>query len=210
MATSMAINDHARASVLEVSDQIVDSSSLAKHKTASISWRRLSADIREIVLDNTGLLLVASSQVFFSLMDVSVKELNSIDPPVPTLEVCKDHHMLHLSTRIKQGYPGHLCSDGEYRQSIPSMLQWLGDWAGIVKHSVHNMDLLCCLYVRGLISCIFINLFGILHRLLKRIPDLFLGPEGIRLMLLFRGFSGYVLWVCVPNSIDAHLSFRNS
>ena len=37
---------------------------------------------------NTGLLLVVASQVFFSLMNVAVKMLNSIDPPVTVLEVC--------------------------------------------------------------------------------------------------------------------------
>lgn len=36
---------------------------------------------------NTGLLLVTASQVFLSLMNVAVKKLNGIDPPVPTLEV---------------------------------------------------------------------------------------------------------------------------
>ena len=37
---------------------------------------------------NTGLLLVLASQAFFSLMNVAVKLLNSIDPPVTVLEVC--------------------------------------------------------------------------------------------------------------------------
>ena len=41
----------------------------------------------ELVKDNTGLLLVAASQFFFSLMNVAVKKLNSLDKPVPTLEV---------------------------------------------------------------------------------------------------------------------------
>ena len=37
---------------------------------------------------NTGLLLVAASQFFFSWMNISVKWLNSLDEPIPTLEVC--------------------------------------------------------------------------------------------------------------------------
>jgi hypothetical protein len=37
---------------------------------------------------NTGLLLVAASQAFFSLMNVAVKILDSVDPPMPTLQVC--------------------------------------------------------------------------------------------------------------------------
>jgi len=44
--------------------------------------------VREVVGRNTGLLLVAASQAFLSLMNVAVKKLNGIDPPVPTLEVC--------------------------------------------------------------------------------------------------------------------------
>ncbi|KAG6896042.1 hypothetical protein C0992_010728 [Termitomyces sp. T32_za158] len=35
---------------------------------------------------NAGLLLIIGSQAFFSMMNVAVKILNSIDPPVPTLE----------------------------------------------------------------------------------------------------------------------------
>lgn len=38
--------------------------------------------------NNAGLLLVAASQFFFSAMGMSVKWLNSLDEPVPTLEVC--------------------------------------------------------------------------------------------------------------------------
>jgi hypothetical protein len=37
---------------------------------------------------DTGLLLVAGSQLFFSVMLVTVKWLTSLEEPVPTLEVC--------------------------------------------------------------------------------------------------------------------------
>ncbi|KAF4621973.1 hypothetical protein D9613_009250 [Agrocybe pediades] len=47
-------------------------------------WHRNVVDLSK---RNTGLLLVAASQAFFSLMNVAVKKLNSIDPPVPTLEL---------------------------------------------------------------------------------------------------------------------------
>jgi hypothetical protein len=39
------------------------------------------------VAANTGLLLVVASQAFYSLMNVAVKTLNSLDPPVPPLEL---------------------------------------------------------------------------------------------------------------------------
>lgn len=41
----------------------------------------------DFVRTNAGLLLVASSQLFFALMNVAVKKLNSLDPPVSALEV---------------------------------------------------------------------------------------------------------------------------
>ncbi|KAM5541611.1 hypothetical protein V8D89_004801 [Ganoderma adspersum] len=42
---------------------------------------------REVVEGNTGLMLVAASQLFFSLMNVGVKKLNSLDPPVHAVEL---------------------------------------------------------------------------------------------------------------------------
>jgi len=46
------------------------------------------ASVSAILDKNTGLLLVAASQFFFSGMNISVKWLNSLDEPIPTLEVC--------------------------------------------------------------------------------------------------------------------------
>lgn len=46
------------------------------------------ASTKEVINNNTGLLLVVASEVFYASMGVSVKFLNDIDPPVPTLEVC--------------------------------------------------------------------------------------------------------------------------
>jgi hypothetical protein len=43
--------------------------------------------LRAFVAKNEGLLLVAASQAFFAFMNVGVKFLNSIDPPVHALEV---------------------------------------------------------------------------------------------------------------------------
>ena len=50
--------------------------------------RAIFAWLNSFFDDNSGLLLVAASQFFFSGMNVSVKWLNSSDEPVPTLEVC--------------------------------------------------------------------------------------------------------------------------
>ncbi|RPD56854.1 hypothetical protein L226DRAFT_513609 [Lentinus tigrinus ALCF2SS1-7] len=57
-------------------------------------WRQVASQVArwvgsigEVVENNVGLLLVASSQLFFSLMNVGVKTLNSLDPPVPAMEL---------------------------------------------------------------------------------------------------------------------------
>lgn len=49
--------------------------------------RRWLRSAQETWKGNVGLLLIAGSQAFFSLMNVSVKKLNSIDPPISALQV---------------------------------------------------------------------------------------------------------------------------
>ena len=61
--------------------------------------RRIWSSFRTFLEANTGLLLVTSSQAFLSLMNVSVKQLNGIDPPVSAIQVCHSHAYL--------GYFGH-------------------------------------------------------------------------------------------------------
>ena len=43
---------------------------------------------KDVVQRNTGLLLFVASQAFLAFMNVAVKILNTIDPPVTALEVC--------------------------------------------------------------------------------------------------------------------------
>ncbi|KAF6756642.1 drug/metabolite transporter superfamily [Ephemerocybe angulata] len=80
---------------------------------------------------NTGLLLVAASQAFFSLMNVSVKTLNSIDPPVSALQL--------IFVRMS--------------------ITWF-----------------CC---TG-------------YMIAAKVPNPILGPKGVRLLLVFRGFTGFI------------------
>ncbi|KAH8105246.1 EamA-like transporter family-domain-containing protein [Cristinia sonorae] len=49
--------------------------------------RKVYRAAADTVANNVGMLLIAASQGFFSLMNVSVKKLNSIDPPVPAFEL---------------------------------------------------------------------------------------------------------------------------
>jgi hypothetical protein len=41
----------------------------------------------DVINNNAGLMLVAASQAFFAMMNVAVKKLNGLDPPVPVFEV---------------------------------------------------------------------------------------------------------------------------
>jgi len=59
------------------------------------SWnQRAARKTREIVKKNTGLLLIAVAQSFFSSMNVAVKILNSLDPPVSTMQVRQSCRLL--------------------------------------------------------------------------------------------------------------------
>lgn len=86
--------------------------------------------VRAFVANNTGLLLVTASQAFFALMNVAVKKLNSLDPPVPALEL--------IFVRMVITY-------------------------------------ICCMT----------------YMLSTGVPEPFLGPKGVRLLLISRGFSGF-------------------
>ncbi|KAK7460645.1 hypothetical protein VKT23_009362 [Stygiomarasmius scandens] len=98
-----------------------------KHEAVRFSWRTRMFDL---IKKNHGLLLVVASQLFLSVVNIAVKKLNSIDPPVPTLEL--------IIIRMGMTY-----------------------------------------------------VFSIGYMLYTKVPNPFLGPEGVRLLLIFRGFSGF-------------------
>ncbi|KAG6828957.1 hypothetical protein H0H92_006184 [Tricholoma furcatifolium] len=93
-------------------------------------WQRCHRKAQTAVEGNTGLLLITAAQAFFSLMNVAVKTLNSIDPPVSPLQL--------IVVRMGITY--------------------------------------------------FCSLF---YMLATKVPDPVFGPKGIRLLLVFRGFSGF-------------------
>ncbi|KAH9961745.1 hypothetical protein BC827DRAFT_1131223 [Russula dissimulans] len=51
-----------------------------------VPWLSTRSSLSAFLEKNAGLLLVTASQFFFSAMNISVKWLNSLDKPVPTLE----------------------------------------------------------------------------------------------------------------------------
>lgn len=59
-------------------------SDMGIHRTLQLG--QLEA-VKAFVKGNAGLLLVMFAQLFFAVMDVSVKQLHSLNEPVPTLEV---------------------------------------------------------------------------------------------------------------------------
>ncbi|KAF7986786.1 hypothetical protein HWV62_20398 [Athelia sp. TMB] len=93
-------------------------------------WRNLHTQFMRQVDANTGLLLVAASQFFFSLMNLVVKQVDTIEPAVPTLELIL----------IRMG------------------ITWI-----------------CC----------------VVYMHYTKVPDPILGPPGVRLLLLARGFVGF-------------------
>jgi drug/metabolite transporter (DMT)-like permease len=94
-------------------------------------WATFVSQVSETVASNQGLLLVAASQFFFALMNLMVKKLNSLDPPVPALELV----------------------------AVRMSITWT---------------------------------FCIIYMLVTKVSDPFIGPKGVRTLLLFRGFSGFV------------------
>ncbi|KAI0331569.1 DUF6-domain-containing protein [Cubamyces sp. BRFM 1775] len=91
---------------------------------------KVLATTKEAIYDNRGMLLVAAAQLFFSLMNVWVKKLNSLDPPVPAFEL--------IFVRMS--------------------ITWV-----------------CC----------------ITYMFIAKVPDPILGPKGVRLLLVARGFFGF-------------------
>ena len=76
-----------------------DTSSVSVEEEGSIPSRIQSwlASAKEIVQRNTGLLLFIASQAFLTFMNLAVKILNTIDPPITALEVCLLSYSLNSS-----------------------------------------------------------------------------------------------------------------
>lgn len=151
--------------------------------------QRWLARARDTARNNTGLLLVASSQAFFSLMNVAVKKLNGIDPPVPTLEV-----------RTLPRFPmGHFLRIRKYSSSLCAwyVLNCVWCFGEPNGNAGHNICVLNDIYVCGSTLVDLIESSCIECRLWTGIPDPFLGPKGVRLLLAFRGFIGSVVYACI-------------
>ncbi|KAF8063348.1 EamA-like transporter family-domain-containing protein [Lyophyllum atratum] len=94
-------------------------------------WHAKYLAVKGIAKNNVGLLLVTAAQAFLALMNAIVKKLNTIDPPVPTLEM--------IVVRMTITY---ICA----------------------------MTYMIC----------------------AKVPDPWLGPKGVRLLLVLRGIFGFI------------------
>lgn len=68
----------------EISPLLKTNRAHAIQPSRSERWR---SSVTALLDKNAGLYLIAASEFFFSAMNICVKWLNSLDEPVPTLEV---------------------------------------------------------------------------------------------------------------------------
>ncbi|KAG0704051.1 hypothetical protein DFH29DRAFT_398203 [Suillus ampliporus] len=95
-----------------------------------VRWREMTSQVSTFVETNLGMLLIIFAQFFFVCMNLGVKQLNSLDVPMHTLEL--------IAVRMA-------------------------------------ITLVCC----------------VLYMVIMKIPDPFLGPKGVRLLLINRGLCGF-------------------
>ncbi|KAH9974986.1 hypothetical protein BGW80DRAFT_1444588 [Lactifluus volemus] len=115
----------------ETSPLLQQQSAQGAEQGLSGRWHFAQLSVSAFIDSNTGLLFVAASSFCFSAMIVSVKWLNTLDKPVPTLEL---------------------------------------------------------IWVRMVMTYIF----SVLYMYFRKIPHPFLGPKGVRVLLVLRGFAGFV------------------
>jgi hypothetical protein len=134
-------------------------------------WRSVLHNVQEFLSLNAGLLLVIAAQVVFSLVNAAVKILQNLDEPVSTLEVC------------------------EYDESFSLPI----DYRFLVDCRAHG-ELFT--YITATTSRIFSKsityICSVTYMLIQEVPHPFIGPEGVRRLLVFRGVAGFVAHVLSP------------
>ncbi|KAJ3799300.1 hypothetical protein GGU11DRAFT_679763 [Lentinula aff. detonsa] len=115
-----------------VDDSNNDSNSVKSNAQRTGRFANFLAQLSSLYHSNVGLLLIVTSQAFLALVNVAVKKLNTIDPPVPTFEL---------------------------------------------------------IFIRMAITYLFSVIYMYVCLVILESP--FLGPKGVRFLLMFRGFSGF-------------------
>ncbi|KAF8906965.1 EamA-like transporter family-domain-containing protein [Gymnopilus junonius] len=87
--SQVGLSNLAPASKLSARDETIDAfdEELLDDKHTGSTVVGIREKVTHFVEENAGLLYVTGSQALFSFMNVAVKVLNGIDPPVPTLEL---------------------------------------------------------------------------------------------------------------------------
>ena len=63
---------------------------------STLWWALRKSQVACFIAENAGLLLVICAEFVFASMDLSVKLLETLDPPTPTLEVRKSANVITL------------------------------------------------------------------------------------------------------------------
>lgn len=150
--------------------------------------------LRRFIAINAGFLLVAASQAFFSLMNLAVKKLNSLDPPVPTLEVRFVVLLL---------YPRKL--------THPSLLS--SEWCALLSHlsckafmSKQGITYICCMvymYVTDLFLLISSHYFS-LSGYGRRFPIHFSVPRKFDYFSCSEASRGEQINLLIPRTWPSH------
>ena len=94
-----SISTDLNSSTSRLQSEEPEASSLSVNEERGISSRIHSwlALAKDVVQRNTGLLLFITSQIFLTFMNLAVKILNTIDPPITAFEVCLLSYFLNRS-----------------------------------------------------------------------------------------------------------------
>ncbi|KAH9974970.1 hypothetical protein BGW80DRAFT_1204450 [Lactifluus volemus] len=130
-----------------------------------VSEERLPArsSMSSFIDNNAGMFFVVTSQFFVSGINVIVKFLNSLDEPVPILE-------LIFIRMVSVLFPRNVCAQ-----------------------NYQVMTYIC----------------SVSYMYLRNVPDPFLGPKGVRTLLVSRGFTGFISLAGVYFSLQ-HLSLSDA
>jgi len=152
--------------------------------------------LRALVKNNAGLLLIVASEVFYAFMHASVKVLTSEgESVIPILEV--RFYVQFISYVSLSFIPDYIAQNGEAIKHILPIDKKLS------RPRCWGCDLR---FLRGIhVSSSSRPITPILSeiRYCAKIDNSILGPPGVRLLLLCRGFSGYALNSSLF-SIDIH------
>jgi hypothetical protein len=140
-----------------------------------LSRLELLNEAREVAQKNTGLLLIVAGEAFFAIADAIVQTLQKVDPPVTTLQV-----------RLKSKW--RWCN--VLTVTLTSKLM-------VIRMTIIYIGCMIYMCAPPLTSLCALCLHP-LNRFVAKIPEPFIGPKGVRILLLLRGIGGYPFFINYP------------